>query len=164
VKIDFKVDNRFYAVNNIPPESTKLLRWNGKNWDEIPVILINKDKNFTYFEAASDELSTFAITTALPSGLEVSMPAPKFFMGYENYALVLIIIIIIAVGAVVAIARKPAEPPKAEPKIRPVATIICPKCSNDKAYYWTVPSKIEVEPPTKFYKCTECEYVWYERG
>ncbi len=45
------------------------------------------------------------------------------------------------------------------PKVRGV---ICPKCGNDEAYYWTVQTRAGDEAETRFYKCTKCGFVWRE--
>ncbi len=36
----------------------------------------------------------------------------------------------------------------------------CPKCGNDKAYFWTQQTRAGDEPETKFYKCTKCRHIW----
>lgn len=36
----------------------------------------------------------------------------------------------------------------------------CPKCKNDKAYYWLVQTRAGDEPETKFLKCTKCKHTW----
>ncbi len=46
------------------------------------------------------------------------------------------------------------------PKIK--GYVICPKCGNDEAYYWMMQTRRADEPPTRFYKCTKCGYVWRE--
>jgi DNA-directed RNA polymerase subunit M len=42
----------------------------------------------------------------------------------------------------------------------PVTIKYCPKCESSKAYFWTQQSGIEDEPPTQFFKCVNCGYVW----
>ena len=44
----------------------------------------------------------------------------------------------------------------------PVTSARCPKCGNDKAYFWTEQTRAADEPQTRFYKCTKCGYVWRE--
>ena len=45
--------------------------------------------------------------------------------------------------------------------ILPIAEHVeCPKCKNDKAYYWLKQTRAGDEPETKFFKCTECKYTW----
>ena len=36
----------------------------------------------------------------------------------------------------------------------------CPKCGNDKAYFFTQQTRASGEPETKFYKCTKCRHTW----
>ena len=42
----------------------------------------------------------------------------------------------------------------------PVTKITCPKCGNDEAYWWMQQTRSADEPPTVFYKCKKCGYVW----
>lgn len=45
-------------------------------------------------------------------------------------------------------------------KTMPTVDIECPKCGNDKAYWWIVQTRSGDEPPTIFYRCTKCGYTW----
>lgn len=40
--------------------------------------------------------------------------------------------------------------------------VTCRKCGNHEAYYWVIQTRAADEPPTRFYKCTKCGYVWRE--
>ena len=44
----------------------------------------------------------------------------------------------------------------------PKTKAICPKCGYHEAYYWVVQTRRADEPPTRFYKCVRCGYVWRE--
>lgn len=44
----------------------------------------------------------------------------------------------------------------------PIINEKCKKCSNDKAYFWTVQTRSGDEAETKFFKCTKCEFTWRE--
>lgn len=44
----------------------------------------------------------------------------------------------------------------------PVTTAICPKCGNDKAYYFSAQMRAGDEAETRFLKCTKCGYTWRE--
>lgn len=44
----------------------------------------------------------------------------------------------------------------------PVTTTTCPKCGNDKAYWWIVQTRGADESPTQFFRCTKCGYTWRE--
>ncbi len=49
-----------------------------------------------------------------------------------------------------------------EEKLLPKTRVQCPRCGHDEAYYWVVQTRRADEPPTRFYKCTRCGYVWRE--
>ncbi len=36
----------------------------------------------------------------------------------------------------------------------------CPKCGNDKAFWWMVQTRSIDESTTQFYRCTKCGYTW----
>src|SRR3989344_4572383 len=42
----------------------------------------------------------------------------------------------------------------------PVVDMVCDKCHNKKAYFWTVQTRSSDESETKFYKCTKCSHTW----
>lgn len=44
----------------------------------------------------------------------------------------------------------------------PTVKVKCPKCGNDKAYWWMRQTRSADEPTTRFYKCTKCKHVWRE--
>ncbi len=46
----------------------------------------------------------------------------------------------------------------------PITTAKCPKCGNNKAYYWVLQTRAADEAPTKFLKCTKCEHRWRDYG
>ncbi len=46
----------------------------------------------------------------------------------------------------------------------PITKITCPKCGNEKAYWWMQQTRSADEPPTIFYRCTKCGYMWREYG
>jgi DNA-directed RNA polymerase subunit M len=49
-----------------------------------------------------------------------------------------------------------------EEKITPMPTVRveCPKCGNNRAYWWLVQTRGGDESSTQFYKCTKCGYTW----
>jgi DNA-directed RNA polymerase subunit M len=51
---------------------------------------------------------------------------------------------------------------EAAPATLPTAKTKCPKCGNEKAYYWIRQTRSADEPSTRFYRCTECGKVWRE--
>jgi DNA-directed RNA polymerase subunit M len=42
----------------------------------------------------------------------------------------------------------------------PQAKAKCPKCDNDKAYWWMVQTRGIDESATQFYRCTRCAFTW----
>lgn len=40
--------------------------------------------------------------------------------------------------------------------------VTCKKCGAHEAYYWMIQTRAADEPPTRFYKCIKCGYVWRE--
>ena len=42
----------------------------------------------------------------------------------------------------------------------PTTKITCPRCGYDEAYWWMQQTRAADEPPTIFYKCKKCGYVW----
>ncbi|EJD01796.1 uncharacterized protein FOMMEDRAFT_20569 [Fomitiporia mediterranea MF3/22] len=41
-------------------------------------------------------------------------------------------------------------------------TVACPKCDNDRAYFYQLQIRSADEPMTTFYRCTTCTYQWRE--
>jgi len=46
-----------------------------------------------------------------------------------------------------------------ESNVNPITTELCPRCKNDKAYFWTVQTRASDEAETKFFKCTKCGHT-----
>jgi len=46
--------------------------------------------------------------------------------------------------------------------VLPTTNIICPKCGNNKAYWWMRQLRAADESEVRFYKCTKCGNVWRE--
>jgi len=44
----------------------------------------------------------------------------------------------------------------------PQVKVECPKCGNNKAYWWMVQTRGIDESATQFYRCTKCGYTWRE--
>jgi len=40
--------------------------------------------------------------------------------------------------------------------------VTCKKCGAHEAYYWVIQTRAADEPPTRFYKCVKCGFVWRE--
>jgi len=43
---------------------------------------------------------------------------------------------------------------------KPTTTVRCEECENDEAWYTIKQTASADEPPTRFYKCTECGKRW----
>lgn len=46
-----------------------------------------------------------------------------------------------------------------EDSVRPTTEKECPKCGNMECEWWMEQTRASDEPPTRFYKCTECGNV-----
>ena len=46
----------------------------------------------------------------------------------------------------------------------PTAAETCEDCGNDRAWYTIKQTGAADEPPTRFFKCTECGYRWRDYG
>ncbi|MBI5390135.1 transcription factor S [Candidatus Woesearchaeota archaeon] len=55
---------------------------------------------------------------------------------------------------------KPPEIVEQEVVALPVVDADCTKCSNKKAYFWTIQTRASDEPETKFYRCVKCKHTW----
>ena len=44
--------------------------------------------------------------------------------------------------------------------VLPIVTETCPKCGNDKSYYFTAQMRSGDEAETQFFKCTKCKSTW----
>jgi len=44
--------------------------------------------------------------------------------------------------------------------VHSVTDATCPKCKNDKAYFWSQQMRAGDEPETNFFKCTKCNHTW----
>ena len=49
---------------------------------------------------------------------------------------------------------------ESESETYPIVEIKCPKCKNEKAYFWTTQTRASDESETKFYKCAKCKHTW----
>lgn len=45
---------------------------------------------------------------------------------------------------------------------KPTAETVCEECGNDRAWYTIKQTGSADEPPTRFFKCTDCGYRWRE--
>ncbi len=84
VLIRFKVENSWLTSNNFAGGDVKLVKWDGSQWVQLETSEKTKDASFTYFEAKSDSLSSFAIAglkgvtvpTATPATGVTETPKP----------------------------------------------------------------------------------------
>lgn len=47
---------------------------------------------------------------------------------------------------------------------KPTAAVTCDSCGNEKAWYTIKQTASADEPPTRFFKCTECGARWRDYG
>ena len=47
-------------------------------------------------------------------------------------------------------------------EVNPIIDAECPKCKNDKAYFWMIQTRASDEAATRFFKCTKCQHTWRE--
>jgi DNA-directed RNA polymerase subunit M len=50
--------------------------------------------------------------------------------------------------------------PEAADEGKPTAEVRCDECGNDRAWYTIKQTGSADEPPTRFFKCTECGHRW----
>lgn len=63
--IRFKVKNSWLENNKISSNDVRITRWDGK-WSELGTTEIIKDNTYTYYEAKTSSLSSFAIIAPQP--------------------------------------------------------------------------------------------------
>ena len=49
---------------------------------------------------------------------------------------------------------------RADDNVHPVVELKCPKCKNNRCYFWTQQTRASDESETKFYKCVKCKHSW----
>jgi transcription factor S len=49
-----------------------------------------------------------------------------------------------------------------EEQMHPIVDAECPKCSHDKAEFWTRQTRSADEAETRFFKCVKCSHIWRE--
>lgn len=50
-------------------------------------------------------------------------------------------------------------------KVLPITSdVVCPKCGNREAYWWSIQTRSADEPMTLFFRCTKCNNTWREYG
>ena len=47
-------------------------------------------------------------------------------------------------------------------EINPIIEMICEKCKNHEAYFWTKQTRAGDEAETRFFRCTKCKHTWRE--
>ena len=47
-------------------------------------------------------------------------------------------------------------------EVNPKVDVNCPKCENNKAYFWTLQTRSADEAETRFFKCVKCSHRWRE--
>jgi DNA-directed RNA polymerase subunit M len=49
-----------------------------------------------------------------------------------------------------------------ESNVYPTVSVTCPKCGNNKAYFFSVQTRAGDEAETRFFTCTKCKHRWRE--
>ncbi len=84
--------------------------------------------------------------------------------GYEEAAsgasLVLSTTIVHTEKEKIAVVEKSAGVPPNATLLR--GHVTCPKCGHNEVYAWQMQTRAADEPPTTFYKCAKCGYMWRE--
>ncbi len=45
----------------------------------------------------------------------------------------------------------------------PITKVLCPQCEKETEAFWAMQqTRASDEPPTRFYRCRECNHVWRE--
>ena len=44
----------------------------------------------------------------------------------------------------------------------PSTKVICPKCENERAFWWLQQTRRADEAETRFLRCTKCKHTWRE--
>jgi len=47
-------------------------------------------------------------------------------------------------------------------EVLPETKAECPRCGNNKAFWWMLQTRAGDEPATRFYRCTKCRHTWRE--
>lgn len=70
--IKFKVENSWLA--GMKDTDVVMLRWDGSQWNNLETQVINKDENFTYYQAKTNAFSPFAISSVKGLGMATAIP------------------------------------------------------------------------------------------
>ena len=62
VTLKFRVTNTWITGSSVQKENIKLLRWSDNDWKALDTTVLTRDDTYTYFEAQSAGLSSFAIS------------------------------------------------------------------------------------------------------
>lgn len=74
VTLKFRVTNAWITGSNVQKETIKLLRWSDNDWKALDTTVLNSDDTYTYFEAQSAGLSSFAVSAVREEDLVSSSP------------------------------------------------------------------------------------------
>ena len=58
--------------------------------------------------------------------------------------------------------KKTAVIKEKDSNVMPTVAVVCAKCGNKEAYFWTAQTRAADEAETKFFKCTKCKHTWRE--
>jgi PGF-pre-PGF domain-containing protein len=72
--IKFKVENSWLASGSLKDTDVIMSRWDGSKWNSLETQMINKDENFTYYQAKTNAFSPFAISNVKGLGAATAIP------------------------------------------------------------------------------------------
>lgn len=116
VTLKFRVTNAWITGSNVQKENIKLLRWSDNDWKALNTTVLTRDDTYTYFEAQSAGLSSFAVSamkegqvpveTTLPSttvttpAINASTPGKKPTPGFG------MLVAVLAISAIYVLRRR----------------------------------------------------------
>lgn len=77
VTLKFRVTNAWITGSNVQKENIKLLRWSDNDWKALNTTVLTRDDTYTYFEAQSAGLSSFAVSAMKEGQVPVETTLPS---------------------------------------------------------------------------------------
>jgi PGF-pre-PGF domain-containing protein len=66
LKINFKVEQTWFAENNIEKNQIVLMRYHNEEWQTLETTMLSEDTTYVYYQATATGMSTFAIAVSTP--------------------------------------------------------------------------------------------------
>ena len=77
VTLKFRVTNAWITGSNVQKENIKLLRWSDNDWKALNTTVLTRDDTYSYFEAQSAGLSSFAVSAMKEGQVPVVTTLPS---------------------------------------------------------------------------------------